>query len=215
MSRFKSREEEMLKSVRYRDRIITFLALALAISITGLVRAPHVIDVYQAPDPRFGNLNQPGAVPPTAVYTFASHIFTLLNTWPNDGAQDYKANGSRLSAYLTPNYFKEVWDDADSRLAANELKGRTRTVSLADGAAYTDAAVKLTGDDAWVVFLDLHLEERVDNNVVKDVNVRYPLRIIKRRISRDKNPWQLAIDGFASTPVRLLVDSNPDVDTNS
>jgi len=202
-SRVKSREEEMLRNMRYRNRIIVFLGLSLVMAIVGLIRAPHVIDIYQAPDPRYGFRSEPGEVHPPYIYSFAHNIFLLLNTWPNDGQEDYKTNSSRLNAYLTPAYFKEVWDDADSRLASNELRGRTRIVTSADGAAYSDSAVKILGPDSWLVYLDLNVEERVDNKVVKDTNVRYPIRVVKRDISRANNPYRLALDGFQSTPVRL------------
>ena len=202
-ARFKSREEELLKGLRYRNRIIVFMCLSLLVAIGGLVRAPHVIDVYQAPDPRYGLLSDPGVVPLPTVYAFAQHIFKLIHTWPNDGATDYKENGSRLNAYLSPAYFQEIWDDADARNSSNELRGRTRVVTSADGSAYSDNAVKIVGPDTWIVYLDLNVEERVDNKVVKDTNVRYPLKVIKRHVSRAKNPYQLAIDGFAATPTRL------------
>jgi len=203
-SRAKSREQEILKGVRYRNRIIIFLGAALLLAVGGLVRAPHVIDVYQPPDLRYSSLTEQEHVPPTSVYSFASYIYTLLNTWSENGAVDYKKNASQLNAYFTPSYFSYVFKDADLRLSQNELTGRTRVVSPADGAAYSDAAVKIIGPDAWVVYLDLHVVERIDNNVVKDTYVRYPIRVVKREISRAVNPWQLALDGFYSTPERLI-----------
>lgn len=207
-SRSKSREQEILKGVRYRNRIIVFLACALLLAIGGLVAAPHTIDVYTPPDPRYGSLHEQGEVPPTSVYSFASYIFTLLNTWPEDGAVDYKAQASSLNAYLTPAFFQYLYDDADERLTAssqNQLKGRTRVVTPADGSSYSSSAVKILGPDAWVVYLDLRIQERLDNSVVKDSFVRYPIRVIKREISRVRNPWQLALDGYYETPERLMM----------
>ncbi len=207
-TRSKSREQEILKGIRYRNRIIIFLSCSLILAIGGLVRAPHTIDVYTSPDPRYGSLHEQGDVPPTSVYSFASYIFTILNTWSKDGAVDYKAQASALNAYLSPTYFQYVYDDADARLdrtSQNQLKGRTRTVTPADGASYSDSAVKILGPDVWVVYLDLHVEERVDNIVVKDSYVRFPMRVIKRDISRVKNPWQLALDGYYETPERLVM----------
>ena len=208
-SRSKSREQEILKGVRYRNRIIIFLGCSLMLAIGGLVRAPHTIDVYTSPDARYGSLHEQGDVPPTAVYSFASYIFTILNTWSKDGEIDYKAQASALNAYLSPAYFQFVYDDADARLdrtSQNQLKGRTRTVTPADGSSYSASAVKIIGPDSWVVYLDLHIEERLDSIVVKDSYVRYPIRVIKRQISRERNPWQLALDGYYKTPERLLVN---------
>lgn len=193
----------MLKGMRYRDRIICFLALALMVAVWGLIRAPHTIDVYQAPDPRYGKISEQNEVPPTSIYGFAEYIFSILHTWTEDGEIDYKNNGSKLNAYLTPSYFREIFKDAETRSANNELKGRTRIVTVADGAAYSDSLVRIKGPDAWVVYLDMRVEERVDNNIVKDTYVRYPLRVVRKKMSRQKNPWQLALDGYESTPIRL------------
>ncbi len=202
-SAFKSREEELRKYLRYRDRIIAGLFLLLLLAVAGLVRAPHVIDVYQPPDPRYGRLSEPNEVPSTTVYGFASYIFTTLQTWDHDGAKDYEQNRFNLRAFLTPQYQKQIKQDIEERISSGELRGRTRIVTMAPGATFSERLVKVHGPDTWTVFLDLRVREFVDNRNVKDIYVRYPLRVVRYDISREFNPWRLALDGYSSTPERL------------
>jgi len=207
-SAFKSREEELKRDIRYRDRLIIGLLLGLVVAIVGLARAPHVIDVYQAPDLRYGRVSEPGEIPAQTVYLFAKDIFTTLNQWESDGAKDYEKNRFTLRAFLTPQYQRQIRRDIQERLDNHELRGRTREVTTAPGAAYSEQMVKILGPDAWVVYLDLRIREYVDNRNVKDTYVRYPLRVVRYSISREFNPWQLALDGYASTPERLVFDDD-------
>ncbi len=205
-SAFKSREEELKRYIRYRDRIILGLFLSLAVAIFGLARAPHVIDVYQAPDLRYGRVSKPGEIPSQMVYLFAKDIFTTLQQWNNDGSKDYEKNRFNLRAFLTPQYQKQIRQDIAERMDNHELRGRTREVTMAPGATFSEEMVKILGPDAWTVYLDLRVREFVDNRNVKDIYVRYPLRVVRYTISREFNPWQLALDGFSSTPERLVFD---------
>lgn len=217
MSGFQSRTAELEKSNRYRDRIIVVLFAMLVLAIAGLVRAPHLIDVYQPPDLRYGSITRANQVPPTVVYAVAQYLFTGLNTWTEDGAEDYEANRLALRAYLTPRYHRFIKDDIKKRtegsggssektLGFDELKGRTRTATPIPGVVYSDTSVKIIDDDQWIVYLDLHVEERMDQRPVKNIYVRYPVRVVRYRIARTSNPVQLALDGFAGVPERLQLD---------
>ncbi len=210
MSQFKSREQELRKTIRYRDRIIVAMFLCLGVAIAGLVRAPHVIDVYQPPDVRYGHLSSINSVPPTTVYDFAKSIFTSLHQWEKDGAVDYEHNRLALRAYLTPNYHKDIKRDIFLRNENNELRRRTRVMTPAPGSAYTTAAVVVESNDAWIVYLDMRVTERVNLKPVKDIYVRYPIRVIRYPISRAANPAQLALDGYTGEPQRLAITTTED-----
>ncbi|MCF6231112.1 MAG: TIGR03746 family integrating conjugative element protein [Gammaproteobacteria bacterium] len=203
-SSFKSREEELKKYIRYRDRIIGLLFLCLLVAIAGLVRAPHVIDVHQPPDPRYGHISKPGDVSTLVAYTFAKDIFMTLQQWDSNGEKDYEKNRFDLRAFITPQYHQQIKNSIAERFDNNELQGRTRIVTMAPGAAFSEQVVKIHGSDSWTVYLDLRVREFIDLRQVKEAYVRYPIRVVRHTISREFNPWQLALDGFSDTPEDLI-----------
>jgi len=200
---YASSTQELKKQLRYRDRIIGAFVVLLVISITGLALAPHRLDVYTPPDLRYSYISQIGQVPKVHIYAFASYIFPLLHTWEKDGAEDYIAKRDRLKGFLTPTFQDFIFADIKARKARGELSKRTRSMVPAPGAAYSEKSVVQLGPDAWRVWLDYHVVERIDNRVVKDIYVRYPLRIVRYHVPHEYNPWQLAIDGYVGKPVRL------------
>ena len=217
MSSFKSREEELKKAARFRDRIIVGLFIALIVSIGGLARAPHVIDVYQAPDPRYGTVSRQGKVPPHSVYAFADYIFTTFNHWPENGEMDYPKNLTRLRNYFTPQ-FRRMLEAERQRLEGgeiNELRDRTRIMAPAADEVFTLDSVEILGPDAWVVYLDMHIVEHVDDRIIKDRYMRYPIRVVRYRISREANPSQLALDGYVSEPETLAYDTDVEATENT
>ncbi|HFD80635.1 MAG TPA: TIGR03746 family integrating conjugative element protein [Gammaproteobacteria bacterium] len=209
---YASATQELKKQLRYRDRIIGAFVLLMLIAITGLAVAPHRIDVYTPPDLRYSYISKIGQVPKVHVYAFADYIFPLLHTWENDGAEDYKAMRDRLKGFLTPSFQDFIYADIKARQKKGELSKRTRTIVPAPGAAYSEKSVVQLGPDAWRVWLDYHVTERIDNRVVKDIYVRYPLRIVRYHVPREYNPWQLAIDGYVGKPVRLSYADAHDTD---
>lgn len=195
--------QELKKQLRYRDRIIVAFALMLSIALVGLAMAPHLLETWTPPDLRYGYVNKVGQVPEPHIYAFADYIFPLLHTWESDGADDYATNRGRLKGFLTPKFQDFIAKDIEARKEDGELSKRTRTIVPAPGAAYSDKSVVPLGPDAWRVWMDFHVVERIDNRIVKDIYVRYPLRIVRYRVPREYNPWQLAIDAYTDKPVRL------------
>ena len=217
MSSFKSREEELKKAARFRDRIISALFVALAIAIGGLALAPHIIDVYQPPDPRYGTVSRQGEVPPNYVYSFADYIFTSLNHWDKNGETDYPENITRFRNYLTPQFRKVLEAERQNLVGGevNELKDRTRIMVPAADEVFTPKSVKILGPDAWVVYFDMHIVEHIDDRIIKNKYLRYPIRVVRYRISREANPSQLALDGYVSEPETLVYDSDAKPNQNT
>ena len=50
----------------------------------------------------------------------------------------------------------------------------------------------------------MHIEEQVKGMLVKSVNVRYPVRVVRYDVDLNANQWGLALDGYADPgPTRL------------
>jgi len=61
--------------------------------------------------------------------------------------------------------------------------------------------------DAWIVWLDVNIAEHVLGAQVKDVTLSYPIRVVRYDVDRNKNPWQLALDGSGKYSPRKIRES--------
>jgi integrating conjugative element protein (TIGR03746 family) len=186
------------------------LVVILALWI-GWMRMPSTITVHIPPDLRSGARLALDEVPPPNVYGFAYYIFQQLNRWPNNGAEDYGKAIFHIAPYLTDAYRHALVADMDDRGKRGELAHRTRSLQALPGIAYSEERVDVLSDDAWVVWLDLELQESVKGMTIKKTRIRYPLRVVRLAIDPEANPWGLALDGFAGVgPERLQADPQPE-----
>ena len=96
--------------------------------------------------------------------------------------------------------------DLDSRYQAGELRQRTRQMTEIPGLGYAANRVLSDGQAAWTVLLDMQLMESFRGQPVKDAFIRYPIRVVRYDVDRERNPWRLAIDCYGShRPARLDV----------
>lgn len=188
---------------RYKTRIIIGLFVIIFVMAIGWGQAPKHITLHYPPDLRSGATMKMGEVDSAGVYLFAQYIVQQINSWDVNGEQDYPNRISMLRYYLTPNYHQHLTEDANNRKAQGELKNRVRTLSFVAGSAYQDKFVQVDGN-AWIVWFDVHIKEHVLGNVVKDVTLRYPIRVVRYDVDREQNPWQLALDGSGHfQPIRV------------
>lgn len=186
------------------------LVVILALWI-GWMRMPSTITVHIPPDLRSGSRLALDEVPPPNVYSFAYYIFQQLNRWPNNGAEDYGRAIFHIAPYLTDAYRNTLVTDMDDRGKRGELAHRTRSLQALPGVGYSEERVDVLSADAWVVWLDLELQESVKGMTIKKTRIRYPLRVVRLAIDPEANPWGLALDGFAgSGPERLRPDTQPE-----
>ncbi|MBW8833419.1 MAG: TIGR03746 family integrating conjugative element protein [Burkholderiales bacterium] len=143
-------------------------------------------------------------MPDTTVYTFAFYIWQQVNHWKTDGTKDYGDQLYALQSFLTPTCREQLVADMEQRSASGELARRTRAVMEIPGLGYSEERVLVQGGNAWKVLLDTQVQETQANVPVKDAYIRYPLRVVRFDVDREKNPWQLAIDCFGGErPARL------------
>lgn len=191
--------------------VIGILLVIIALMWIGWNNAPRAIRIHHPPDLRSGGVMGIDEVPPANIYAFGHYIFQQLNRWPADGARDYGAQIYRLAPYLTPRYRAELLADLDTRGRRGELTGRVRGMYEVPGHGYEERRVEILGNGAWVVWLDLAINETVRGMTVKQTVVRYPLRIVHYDVDPEANPWGLALDGFAEDPRRVTDQEMEDI----
>lgn len=168
---------------------------------------PKTIDVHLAPDIRAGSVveinNGVGYIPPENVYSFAYYIWQQLNRWQEDGMKDYPKQLYNLQSFVTAKCQAEIKDDMKNRAKNSELLQRTRLVTEIPGFSFAANRVIADSSAVWTVFLDMQLQETYRGQNVKDTFVRYPLRIVRYDVDRERNPWGLGLDCFSDQPQRL------------
>lgn len=197
--------------MRYRDEnsnltahIITlrwFAGLCVLAIIglwTGWHHAKESLRIYIPPDLRSGAVIKAETPQPAHIYAFANTVFQQANHW-EDGQTDYGTKIYKVSPYLTPVYLDTLKTDMDLRGKNGELIDRTRTIQPLSINGFEDRRVAVLSGDAWVVWLDYNVREYVKGMQVKNVIIRYPLRVVRYDIDIDANPWGLALDGYYGT----------------
>ncbi len=185
-----------------------------------LFRAQDDIIVHLPPDLRSGASVRPDELHPANVYAFAFYIFQQLNRWPDDGSQDFGSAIYSLSAYLTPKYRAELQKELELKGRRGELIHRVRGMQERLGHGYEEMRVDVQDSDTWIVWVDMELQESVKGMSIKRTFIRYPLRVVRYAVDPEKNPWQLALDGFAQEgPRRLepheLINQSENAETTS
>lgn len=168
--------------------------------IAKIASAPNKITVYLPPDVSAGATLRPNKIPSSTIYAFAFQIFSIINSWPTSGQVDYKANIDKYGPYLSPEMKKNLLQDLSFR-KNNESLDRVRTMSLYR--PFMDGDVKALSSDSWLVNINFRIVETVNNQVVKDVIMRYPLLIGRFRSPLDINPWQLRIEAIDGSIHRI------------
>jgi len=162
------------------------------------------VRIHIPPDIRSGAILQANEISPPNVYTFAGYIFQQLNHWANNGDEDYGMQIFKTAPYLTPEFREYLINDLDIRGKKGELSGRTRVIHPIPGQGYEERRVDQLDSDTWVVWIDYSIRESVRGMEIKNVLIRYPIRIVRYDIDPETNPWGLALDGFGGEgPKRL------------
>lgn len=194
---------EHITSLRW---IVAFLVIAV---IAQWLRNGHLQDVrriYIPPDLTQGTMTEFESVPPPVVYTFAFYIWQQLHRWKTDGEEDYPRQIYQLQAFLTPGCVNALQADMNAKRSKGELRSRVRSVQEVMGHGYVPARVFQQSPESWLTWLDLTVRETIGGHPVKDVNVRYPLRVVRYDVDKEINPWGLAIDCEEKSPPVLIPD---------
>lgn len=182
-----------------RMAILGLLTL-LMLLLLGWWNTRSEITVHIPPDLSSGATLPAGQVPAPNVYAFALTMFQSLNFWPESGEHDYPRMAKAHQCYHTPAFRRWVKQNIRDKRLRGELH---RTRGMQPRSQYTEKSVHRIAPDTWSVQLELELREWVQNRKVKDTAVRYALRVTAFDISRQCNPWGLALDGHEHPPKRM------------
>lgn len=164
--------------------------------------------VYVPPDMTKGIVTSFGDVPRPVVYTFGLYIFQQLNRWPSDGEKDYPNQIYRLQGFMTPSCIEAFNNDMNEKRRRGELRQRARMVQEISGRGFDRRRVLNETGDMWKILLDLNLKETIANHEVKNVNLRYTLRIVPFDVDKEVNPWGLALECVGEIVPKLLTDDD-------
>jgi len=203
MSRYAKMHDRDRAHIRSLWAVIAVLAALAGALSWGWAQAPKHLVLRYPPELRQGAVVGVEEVPEALLYSFAYYVFQQLNRWDSNGSEDYGKNIYRLQAYFTDRYRAELLADLEVRGAGGELAGRTRALSEAPGEGWRPGRVEALGEGSWVVYLDVRIEEHVSSLRVKRPRIRYPLRVVLHDVDPERNPWGLALDGYAGAPKRL------------
>ncbi len=169
----------------------------------GWQSAPADLTIYNPPDLRSGSTRKWWQVPPSTVYSFGLYLWQQINHWPKNGKVDFKDNLARYSAYLSPNCRIELAENYQNRASRNELEDRVRTLQEIPGHGYRPDDVTILDRDHWIVSLDAEINEYLKGTPVRDLYIRYYLRVVRAEVDPEINPFGLQLDCFAKKAVRL------------
>ena len=192
------RDRALIRALRGGIGLLFVLCIILA---AGWMTAPSHLRIYIPPDISNGATLKINEVPNPLIYSFAYELWQEINYWPEDGSQDYGKNLKVYAAYLTPDFQQALRQELIDLKAAGQLQ-RQRFIQGISGAAYNPENVKKISADTWEVDLNVRLMEFKNNQPVKDIEVLYPLKITRREVSHQDNPYGLALAGFMSAPIR-------------
>lgn len=195
----------------HNAKLLKVIYLVVALGAFGMYlnhSLPKHIELHLAPDPKAGDTieatNGLTPVPPVNVYGFGYYIWQQINRWQADGSKDYGRQIYDFQAYLTPRCQSQLQADMDNRFKKGELVQRTRNITEIPGFPFSANRVVPDGPSAWTVLLDMQVLEEFRGQSIKDVYIRYPLRIVRYDVDRERNPWRLALDCFGGNrPARL------------
>ena len=184
------------KHNRQLVKIIYAVVLMGAVGAWFSWRQPKTVDVHLAPDLRAGDTvrvsDGRSPVPPTNVYGFSYYIWQQINRWQTDGAKDYGQQIYNMQFFLTPQCQSQLKADMELRHSKGELRRRTRQISEIPGFPYSENRVVADGPDAWTVLMDMQVMETFAGQPIKDVFIRYPLRVVRFDVDRARAAAQRA-----------------------
>ncbi|MBZ9559061.1 MULTISPECIES: PFL_4703 family integrating conjugative element protein [unclassified Modicisalibacter] len=176
----------------------------------GWYSAPRDLTISIPPDLRSGSTQKWWEKPPSAVYAFTTYVWQQINRWPTNGEEDYKRNLYAYSPFLTPSCQAELETDYRHRKQRNELDERERMVFEIPGRGFSNApsgpgSVEIVSRDEWIVNLDLAVKESYAGTPIRDVYMRFPIRVVRADGDPQNNKWGMQLDCLARPAQRLEI----------
>lgn len=152
---------------------------------------------------RAGTVRKAWEVPNSFVYGFGLTIVQKINTWNENGSKEYSKNIVSLQNYITPSCRSILNADFKKKKISGQLQGRQRIVTELAGIGFTESNARLVRRGVWHVDLSLKVREYIGNQLIKEKDVFWPLKVVEFNVDAEKNPQGLAIDCFYQKTVVL------------
>lgn len=180
-------------------RMALIIVSVIAVALVGILYSKqNNFFVHVPPDLSHGAKIKPGELLAPNSYAFAAYIWREINDWPEGGRKDYPSKIKTYNCYFTPSFLHWLENNNKEKSVAGELE-RTRNLSVED--VFRDEMAKPLGGNTFEVTLTMKLHERIEGQPIKDILIRYPLRVIPD--TRGCNQMGMAIDGFFAQPERV------------
>lgn len=217
MSRHRNAQSARDAHIATLRAVIAVLVIACGGMWYGWQAAPKDLTINIPPDLRTGSTQKWWEKPPSSVYAFTTYVWQQINRWPSDGQKDYKRNLYAYQPFLTPSCKAELDEDYRYRNQRHELEGRERSVFEIPGRGFSNepsgpGSVEIVSRDEWIVNLDLAVKETYSGTSIRDVYMRFPLRVVRADDDPQHNKWGLKIDCLARPAERLEI---PDEEGNT
>jgi hypothetical protein len=197
-----------IDSLNHMNRLLLAFSGLLALIVLSLVMAlantQTRYEFWLSPSMAAnGGLMQDGQISDEYVQGFVAAMMPPLYTWSKAGKEEFAQNLSGFHYYFTPRHQKLLEKTLDAYQEA-QLFNRTQIASLYRFIEPGD--IKTIAPDTWDVRLIMRITQRLsDNNamVIADKVVEYHVKVVKLRLSKLHNPFQLALDGYTQPEKRL------------
>ena len=183
--------------------VIGVLVFIIILLWRGWNNAPQDLTIHVPPDLSSGATLKANEVPAASLYAFAFYVWQVIGNWPTNGKEDYIKNIQSYSPYLTTSFKNQLLEQVAELNANDQLEDRTRVVQGIIGAAYQSSNVKPLGNGTWEVDVTVRVTERINNTILQDALIEYPLRVVRYDYNRQLNQWGLALDGYVGEPKRI------------
>lgn len=189
----------LIKAQRRNNLVLVSLCVLL---IAGWMTAPSRLKIFIPPVLSSAVTQKADEIPMPSIYSFSYQVWQGINYWPANGAQDYKMDIRTNWYYLSSQFQSDLVQDEADLKSSGQLQ-RQRFMEGLAGEAYDASSVKKINGNTWEVDLKMRLTEYSNHQIVKDVEILYPLKVMRMNVSEKFNPYGLVLAGFVSEPRRL------------
>lgn len=197
-----------IDSLNHMNRLLLGFSILLTVIILSLVMALANIqtryEFWLSPSMAAnGGLIQDGHIPDEYVQGFVASMMPTLHTWSKAGKEEFTQNMAGFHYYFTPKH-QHLLEKMQAAYDEAQFFNRTQIASLYRFIEPGD--IKPLAPDAWEVRLVLRLTQRLNDDntmVIADSVIEYHVKVVKVRLSKLQNPFQLALDGYTQPEKRL------------
>jgi hypothetical protein len=163
-----------------------------------VVKAPKSMRFFVTPSLALqgGEISTKG-VPESSVYSFVATLLPVLNTWNGEDEGENRTKLYNYRSFISPKHFQDALSIYNAKKQLGLFK-QEQIASLYEGINPDD--VEQITPNQWVVNIKLRLTQRVNDKsqmVIADKVINYSVKVLRVGYSKEQNPYELVIDGYA------------------